>query len=311
MKQAITGLTIVIGLTAAVSAAGAPDEQHEARAEYAQQVLEDAVDLVSWTHAPEGNIYLSKGEALVPAFRRPRIGVIVKTRGFGDEPEGAVIDAVTPGGPADEAGLKAGDVITAVDGVSLVSDTSFEDARLRAGLELVKRSHGLADGQLVNLEFLRGGVEMSAAVEARQMNSGSFPAPPALRGERLILGGDLKGLRPPKGAWTFPSAWLDMELVELNPELGEYFSADRGVLVVRAPDDASLGLEAGDVILAIGGREVRDPSHAMRILRSYEPDESLVVDIVRHGRSQTVTGTVPQSTVELFGERGWTILDDD
>ena len=38
MKQAITGLTIMIGVTAAVCAAGAaPDEQHDARAEYAQQ----------------------------------------------------------------------------------------------------------------------------------------------------------------------------------------------------------------------------------------------------------------------------------
>jgi hypothetical protein len=34
----------------------------------------------------------------------------------------------------------------------------------------------------------------------------------------------------------------------------------------------------------------------MRILRSYEPDEELSVDIVRHGRSMILTGTVPETS---------------
>jgi S1-C subfamily serine protease len=108
--------------------------------------------------------------------------------------------------------------------------------------------------------------------------------------------------------WFFPRAWLDMELVELNPELGEYFGAEEGVLVVRGPEeDDALGLKSGDVILQIGDREVRSPEHAMRILRSYEPEEELVLHIIRQKRSQTLTGTVPKSPVNFdyewnFGE---------
>jgi hypothetical protein len=43
----------------------------------------------------------------------------------------------------------------------------------------------------------------------------------------------------------------------------------------------------------------RQPAHTIRILRSYESDEELVLNIVRHGRSQTLTGTVPEPGVEL------------
>lgn len=97
------------------------------------------------------------------------------------------------------------------------------------------------------------------------------------------------------GPWSILREWSDMELVALNPELGAYFGTDTGVLVVRGPlEDESLGLESGDVILRIGDREVKSPEHAMRILRSYEREEDLTIDIVRHKKSQTLTGTIPR-----------------
>jgi S1-C subfamily serine protease len=91
-----------------------------------------------------------------------------------------------------------------------------------------------------------------------------------------------------------------MELVALNPDLGEYFGADHGVLVVRAPkEDDTLGLQSGDVILGIGDRDIKSPEHAMRILRSYEPEEELLLHIIRRGRSETLTVTVPESTLNF------------
>jgi len=307
----VSSVFVIILAVAAVCVAGAPDERYEAQAEYASKALQQAVELVSWTHAPEGNVYLADGEILRIDDRRPRIGVVVKTRYFGDEPEGAVIDAVTPGGPADEAGLRAGDVITHVDGRKLAEGGFGGDPRVDAGVNLVKWSHDLSEGQRITLDYIRNGEAASVTLEAREMDGGPWAAPSVSWFTSGEDGGGLPGLFATGGAWTFPSAWLDMELVQLNPELGEYFSTDRGVLVVRAPEDDSLGIEAGDVILDIDGREVRDPSHAMRILRSYEPDEQLALGIVRHGRNQTLTGTVPESTVELLGDHGWTILERD
>jgi putative serine protease PepD len=51
---------------------------------------------------------------------RGRIGVVVKTdANTNDDKVGARIEAVTPGGPADDAGLKAGDIITRFNGTAL------------------------------------------------------------------------------------------------------------------------------------------------------------------------------------------------
>lgn len=81
-----------------------------------------------------------------------------------------------------------------------------------------------------------------------------------------------------------------LELVELNPQLGEYFGTEEGVLVVEVHEDSRFGLQPGDVILAIDGREVTSPEHARRILRSYDEHEEITFRIVRDGARTEVEG---------------------
>lgn len=57
------------------------------------------------------------------------IGVTVTT----EREEGLSVLSVTPDGPADRAGVVAGDVITAVDGVSVAGETRFEGTGLIGG----------------------------------------------------------------------------------------------------------------------------------------------------------------------------------
>lgn len=73
----------------------------------------------------------------------------------------------------------------------------------------------------------------------------------------------------------------DLEFVTLTPALGEYFSADRGVLVVRAPTDNVFTLQEGDVIVAVNGRQPANGPHALRILGTYAPGNSLHVELIR------------------------------
>jgi membrane-associated protease RseP (regulator of RpoE activity) len=79
-----------------------------------------------------------------------------------------------------------------------------------------------------------------------------------------------------------------VEFVELNPELGEYFGTDEGILVARVAENSELGLRAGDVLMAIDGREVRSTDHARRILSSYEPEEEIRLRIMRQGSETEV-----------------------
>jgi hypothetical protein len=88
------------------------------------------------------------------------------------------------------------------------------------------------------------------------------------------------------------------ELVPLTPKLGQYFGAEEGLLVVRAPDDARLKLEEGDVILDIDGRTPKSASHALRILGSYQGGETLKLKVLRARKPLTFDVTVPESTWE-------------
>jgi C-terminal processing protease CtpA/Prc len=83
-----------------------------------------------------------------------------------------------------------------------------------------------------------------------------------------------------------------LQLEELNPDLGEYFGTESGVLVTDVDEDSTLGLQAGDVILRVGDREVTDANRLRKILSSYEADEEITLHIMRQQREMTVSGTM-------------------
>ena len=267
----------------------------------AHRALREAVENIRVHYAPD----TYQEFEFQAGLNRPSLGIILRGGSWfsrGEKAEaGAEIVAVTPGSSADEAGLQAGDVIIAWNG-EMLGHPGEESGWTSAGAsrELVARSRELEEGESVTLRFLRDKEELEVTLVARTIE---FPA-------RLVTGldgsPDVHYRVAPVGSWQsaqpwfLPRGWLDMELVEINPELGNYFGSDTGVLVVRGPvGDETLGLAGGDVILRIGDREVENPEHVMRILRSYEPDEELSVDIVRHGQSMTLTGTVPETSFQL------------
>ncbi len=67
--------------------------------------------------------------------------------------DGARVQAVTPGGPADQAGIRAGDVIKKID-----------DAKVADGVELIVKIRSFEPGQRVTLAYDRGGSEQTTAV---------------------------------------------------------------------------------------------------------------------------------------------------
>src|SRR5712671_6885687 len=90
---------------------------------------------------------------------RGRIGVIVDTKAdaAGDK-VGARIDGVTPGGPAEQAGLKVGDVITRFNGTALggaKADSEDEDAS-GPGMKLIDLARKLEPGDTAQVEYRRG-----------------------------------------------------------------------------------------------------------------------------------------------------------
>jgi S1-C subfamily serine protease len=312
MKQLFSTVACVLLVAAApLSADVIDDQESSSEAKSPHRELREAVAKIRSHYSPDYNAFVDY--RLAGAGRHMRLGIILGPAAWKlaeQQEPGALIMAVTPGSPADAAGLLAGDVVKTFNGESLVEDTQDPStASMRAARKLAELSRDLEEGDRVTLEYVRDGTRNRVDLVAREFEADA------------VIIGQLDNLKYPDGSrigyafpkiatrgWFFPHAWLDMELVALNPELGEYFGADGGVLVVKGPeDDDSLGLKSGDVILRIGDREVQSPEHAMRILRSYEPEEELILHIIRHKSSQTLTGTVPKSPVDFDYE--WSFGD--
>ncbi|PYP04623.1 MAG: hypothetical protein DMD57_02555 [Gemmatimonadetes bacterium] len=226
---------------------------------------------------------------------RGRIGVVVKTQPDSQADKlGAKIEGVTPGGPAAKAGLKVGDIITKFNGTALAGLKAEDEDESGPGTNLVQLARKLEPGDTVQIEYRRGSDTKKATLVAEDLgwmpNVRVMPGMPSMP--------DMPDMR--HFEFSFGMPWGDLELVSLNPDLGEYFGTKEGVLVVKAPADSSLPLKGGDVITSIGGRKPANPSHAMRILRSYEKGETVSIEILRKQKRLTVAWKVPSREDRMF-----------
>jgi S1-C subfamily serine protease len=276
-------LALLPGAMLAVTAAATAEEAAasvEQRLQDAQRRLEDAAreiaELSGESAAPHS---LRPFEYFVPGPRRAMLGVNLG----GAEPNGGGVrvESVSPGGPAEEAGVRAGDVIVAIGSKPVTT-----------GRELVRAMEAIEPGEKVELGLQRDGKRLELAVNARALDRAFIMGVPGVPAVRPLP--DLPAMRALDGDmhWLLGS-WSDAEFVTLTPDLGRYFGAEKGVLVARAPGDGSFGLKDGDVIVAIGGREPQSGTHAMRILRSYQPGESVELRILRDRRAQTLNAKIP------------------
>lgn len=194
--------------------------------------------------------------------------------------DGARIEDVSPGGPAAEAGLRAGDVIVGING----SDVKGEDT----ARQVLRLMHDVAPESKVKVRVLREGKPQEFTVTARRgMGFMSRPAPPRPPG---FSDRDFRFDLPT----MIHGPLADMELATLTPQLGRYFGTEKGVLVVRAPKEEGFKLQDGDVILAIDGREPTSGSHATRILSSYQPGEKISLRLMREHKTINVETTLDE-----------------
>ena len=204
--------------------------------------------------------------------------------------QGAIIMGVSPAGPSAEAGLAAGDVIVALNGAPISGPN--------APREVVEYMANAKPEAKVSVKVLRDGKPREFQVTPRANNADFFVG---LNGPGAVWQGP--GPRPnDPGQQVFEfrnfggagANFEGLELAELSPTLGQYFGTSKGVLVVSVPHDGGLlKLQDGDVILSIDGRVPENGSHATRILRSYQPGETIRLKIMRQKKPLDLEGTLP------------------
>lgn len=247
------------------------------------------------------NFFNGPDQVRVQMFQRGRLGILVDlTADPARDSVGARVAGLTPGGAAEKAGVKTGDLVVRLNGTALVrragrndGGDEEEEAQSRPGMRLLDLASRLDPGDSVRLELRRGTQPVNVTVVAGEsgMDEMTRTFTMDLRpGEPL---GDVqRDLRPQNFVFS-GGPFADIELVKVNPGLADYFGTSEGLLVVNVGDDSTFGLKNGDVILTIGGRKPLSPAHALRILGTYEPNESVSFDIMRMKHRTTVSGKMP------------------
>lgn len=228
------------------------------------------------------------------------------------------VEAVQPDSAAAAAGVRVGDVIRSINGEPID----------RAGF--IEQLTSSSPGDTVQLGVERDGEQLELAVEPRASAYASIGVGPSAQTMRNIVvrSGDgpvqvfsatpralatpaapatpgapaVPGVPAPAPAvatvlrtFSLASAPLsDMELVPMTEGLGRYFGTSDGLLVVRGPQSDEIDIDDGDVILSINGRKPSSPEHALRILASYEPGETIEFSIMRNRQEVTVEFVVPE-----------------
>lgn len=271
-----------------IATAATPDAAN--RAELEQQLKEARTDLdraVREVADISRQLYGGEpGDPMRWMHGGPRGSLLgVNIGGGAPRDQGVEVAGVSPGGPAEQAGLKSGDVLVALNGQSLQ-----RSGQRTAAMQLVELMRGIEPGSAVKVDYQRDGKKRTATVT-------TAPAEPpmvrVLRERRVGPAGEGMpgpGFDGPRGP---DRATHSLELVTVTPKLGAYFGTDRGLLVVRVAEGQGLPLEEGDVLQTIDGRVPESPGHAFRILHSYQPGEKVKLGVLRQRKPQVLEATVP------------------
>ena len=226
--------------------------------------------------------------------RGSRIGVTVQDIEDTDAKQaktGIVVETVEVGGPAEKAGVKAGDAITEFDGERVRSVRQFS--------RLVQET---PSGRSVPVVLSRGGQRVNVTVATERSSwSDDFsvrlletmprpatpPTPPAVPAPRALPALPFESFRVVTGRR------LGITLEGLDDQLAQYFGVKEGVLVKSVAADSAAqkaGVKAGDVITSVNGRQVYEVSDVNRALDRMENADDFTLEVMRDRKPLTLKG---------------------
>ncbi len=187
--------------------------------------------------------------------QRGRIGVSIQAiskdlaDSFGlDKPMGALVNAVDTGGPADKAGIKAGDIIMSVEG-----------KKIEQSVDLPRAIGEAKPGQTLRFGVFRKGETRDIAVAIGEMPS------------------DRVARAPTRATPPEKQSRLGIAVRPLTPEERKRIDAD-GVVVEQVDGAAArAGVQPGDVILALNDQPIDSIEQLKKIVEQSKERAALLV----------------------------------
>jgi serine protease Do len=212
---------------------------------------------------------------------RGKIGVVIQevtkeiAESFGlGKPAGALVNAVEKGGPADKAGVEAGDIIQKFDGKAVGSSS-----------DLPRIVGGTRPGSKVQLQVWRKGAAKELTVTVAEIPEEKT----AQRGQKRTKPAEVSANR------------LGLVLSELSPDQKRELKLQHGLLVedVRS-NGARSELRPGDVILSLvhkgAASEAKSVDQFNKLLSQLDKTATITL-LVRRGEQQTYI------TIKGLGEK--------
>lgn len=175
--------------------------------------------------------------------------------------QGALIQRVEPGGPAEKGGLEAGDIILKFNGTAIEKST-----------DLPRLVGATKPGTRATLTVWRKGANKDVTLTIAEVE----PEKLAKKDERKA--------KPEQAANA-----LGLVVSDLSDAQKKELKIDGGVIVDAAEGPAArAGLRAGDVILQLNNNDVRDAKQFNALVAKLEPKKMAVVLVRRGDASQFV-----------------------
>ncbi|MHB8667107.1 MAG: DegQ family serine endoprotease [Burkholderiales bacterium] len=205
--------------------------------------------------------------------RRGRIGVVIQevTKELADsfglaKPQGALVNSVEKGGPADKAGVRVSDIIIKFDGKAVASSG-----------ELPRIVGATAPGSTVGMEVWRSGATKELTVTV-----GEIPAD-------TVAGRDSKRATPADVA----ANRLGLVLSDLSGEQRSDLGIANGVVVAEVRGQSRADIRKGDIILALVHKgittEAKSVAQFNRALDAIDKTATLTLQVRRGDMQSFVT----------------------
>lgn len=197
--------------------------------------------------------------------QRGRIGVVIQevtdelAESFGlPKPEGALVNSVEKGGPADKAGIEASDVILEFDGI-----------KVNSSIDLPRIVGQTKPGSKVTVKIWRKGKARNVSITVGELNDETARAQPGPQ---------------PSEQTKNTIGKLGLTVSNLSSNERQQLGLDGGVRIekVEGPGQKA-GLRRGDIVLALNNDDVSSVAQFQELMKQYAKARSVAL-LVRRGQ---------------------------